>query len=183
MLLSADGKFLGVHVREKDAPAVYAPDIGAAANGTRYCNPLIEKAKIPLGIVEDPKGDKNVPTKHDFFLSMLDDGSTFEPVFAVLAQALRDQNVVQEMSEGLIQHKLKGGDPIGFMVDGAPCRGKLTILALVDQVSDHVFSGRGRCSSQVLDHRRAQSGIGYRAQSIWTDVCGRPSSRRRIPLL
>ena len=112
--------FLGVHVREKDAPAVYAPDIGAAANGTRYCNPLIEKAKIPLGIVEDPKGDKNVPTKHDFFLSMLDDGSTFEPVFAVLAQALRDQNVVQEMSEGLIQHKLKGGDPIGFMVDGAP---------------------------------------------------------------
>lgn len=58
VLLSADGKFLGVHVREKDAPAVYAPDIGAAANGTRYCNPLIEKAKIPLGIVEDPKGDK-----------------------------------------------------------------------------------------------------------------------------
>lgn len=120
VLLSAEGKFLGVHVREKDAPAVYAPDIGAAANGTRYCNPLIEKAKIPLGIVEDPKADKNVPTKHDFFLSMLDDGSTFEPVFAVLAQALRDQRVVQEMSEGLIQHKLKGGDPIGFLVDGRP---------------------------------------------------------------
>ncbi len=74
VLLSASGEFLGIHTREKDAPAVYAPDIGAAANGTRYCNPLIEKAKIPLGMVEDPKGDQNVPTKHDFFLSMLDDG-------------------------------------------------------------------------------------------------------------
>ena len=51
---------------------------------------------------------------------MLDDGSTFEPVFAVLAQALRDQSMVQEMREGLIQHKLKGGDPIGFLVDGRP---------------------------------------------------------------
>ena len=75
VLLSASGEFLGIHTREKDAPAVYAPDIGAAANGTRYCNPLIEKAKIPLGMVEDPKGDQNVPTKHDFFLSMLDDGA------------------------------------------------------------------------------------------------------------
>lgn len=53
VLLSASGEFLGIHTREKDAPAVYAPDIGAAANGTRYCNPLIEKAKIPLGMVEE----------------------------------------------------------------------------------------------------------------------------------
>ena len=39
--LSKNGEFLGVSIREKRAPSVYAPDIGAAANGTRYCNPLI----------------------------------------------------------------------------------------------------------------------------------------------
>ena len=38
VLLSASGEFLGIHTREKDAPAVYAPDIGAAAHGTRYCS-------------------------------------------------------------------------------------------------------------------------------------------------
>ena len=31
--LSKNGEFLGVSVREKSAPSVYAPDIGAAANG------------------------------------------------------------------------------------------------------------------------------------------------------
>ena len=62
VLLSASGEFWEF-TPGKDAPAVYAPDIGAAANGTRYCNPLIEKAKIPLGMVEDPKGDQNVPNK------------------------------------------------------------------------------------------------------------------------
>ena len=46
--LSGAGEFLGISVREKNAPSVYAPDIGAAANGTRYCNPLIEKAKSHL---------------------------------------------------------------------------------------------------------------------------------------
>lgn len=120
VLLSASGEFLGIHTREKDAPAVYAPDIGAAANGTRYCNPLIEKAKIPLGMVEDPKGDQNVPTKHDFFLSMLDDGGDCEPAFSVVAQALRDGATVQTIEQALALHKLKGGDPIGFMVDGVP---------------------------------------------------------------
>lgn len=55
VLLSADGKFLSLETRDKKAPAVYAPDIGTAANGTRFCNPLIEKAKIPLGLVEDRK--------------------------------------------------------------------------------------------------------------------------------
>ena len=120
VLLSASGEFLGIHTREKDAPAVYAPDIGAAANGTRYCNPLIEKAKIPLGMVEDPKGDQNVPTKHDFFLSMLDDGGDCEPAFSVVARALRDGATVQTIAQALALHKLKGGDPIGFMVDGVP---------------------------------------------------------------
>lgn len=53
--LSAAGKFLDLEVREKDAEPVNAPDVGAAAQGPRYCNPLIEKAWIVLCIVNDKK--------------------------------------------------------------------------------------------------------------------------------
>lgn len=118
--LGGNGAFLGVSVREKHAPSVYAPDIGAAANGTRYCNPLIEKAKIPLGILENPEQDKNIPTKQAFFLSMLDDGAPYEPRFAVLAKTLRDPDAVQAISAALASEKCKPTDPIGFAVDGVP---------------------------------------------------------------
>lgn len=118
--LGGQGEFLGVTVREKNAPSVYAPDIGAAANGTRYCNPLIEKAKIPLGILEDPKKDRNIPTKQEFFLSMLDDGAPYEPRFAILAKALCDPDVVQAIRAALASEKCKPADPIGFVVDGVP---------------------------------------------------------------
>ncbi len=103
VLLSADGRFLGIQVRDKAAPDVYAPDIGSAANGTRYCNPLVEKAKIPLCIIEDEQKDANVPTKHQFTLSMLDAGGAYDPALAVAAAALRsegytaDEHVAQEM--------------------------------------------------------------------------------------
>lgn len=118
--LGGNGAFLGGSVREKHAPSVYAPDIGAAANGTRYCNPLIEKAKIPLGILENPEQDKNIPTKQAFFLSMLDDGAPYEPRFAVLAKTLRDPDAVQAISAALASEKCKPTDPIGFAVDGVP---------------------------------------------------------------
>ena len=118
--LGRQGEFLGVTVREKNAPSVYAPDIGAAANSTRYCNPLIEKAKIPLGILEDPEKDRNIPTKQEFFLSMLDSGAPCEPRFAILAKTLRDLDAVQAIRGALTSEKCKPADPIGFAVDGVP---------------------------------------------------------------
>lgn len=118
--LSEDGEFIGITVREKGAESVYAPDIGSAANGTRYCNPLIEKAKIPLCMVENEKKDKNIPTKHEFFLSMLEDGGRYEPKYQVIAQTLRSDEIRNKMIDSLSQNKLKGTDPIGFVVDGVP---------------------------------------------------------------
>ena len=143
VLLSASGEFLGIHTREKDAPAVYAPDIGAAANGTRYCNPLIEKAKIPLRMVEDPKGDQNVPTKHDFFLSMLDDGGDCEPAFSVVAQALRDGATVQTIEQR--SHWIYGGR--------SSAGSQLPVPALVDEVSGDVLAGGSRRPPQVPHYR------------------------------
>lgn len=116
--LSAAGDFLDLEVREKNAEDVNAPDVGAAAQGPRYCNPLIEKAGIVLCIVNDEKKDKNVPVKHNFFLSFLDQGRKDEPLFGVAADALRTHGVLEEMRNALTDRKLKPGDLVGFAVDG-----------------------------------------------------------------
>lgn len=116
--LSAAGQFWDLEVREKDAGTVNAPDAGSAANGTRYCNPLIEKAGIVLCIVNDEKEDKNIPVKHSFFLSFFEEGRNVEPLFGIAADALRDPEILEEMRNALADKKLKPADPVGFAVDG-----------------------------------------------------------------
>lgn len=116
--LSAAGQFLDLEIREKDAEPVNAPDAGAAANGTRYCNPLIEKAGIVLCIVNDEKKDKNVPVKHNFFLSFFDEGRNAETMFGIVADALRDSGILEQMRSALEHKRLKPADPVGFAVDG-----------------------------------------------------------------
>lgn len=116
--LSFSGQFLDLEVREKNAPEVRAPDAGAAAQGPRYCNPLIEKASVVLCIVNDEKKDKNIPVKHEFFLSFLEEGRNVEPLFGVAADALRNPETLEKMKNALTEKKLKLTDPIGFAVDG-----------------------------------------------------------------
>lgn len=116
--LSASGLFLDLEIKEKDALAVSAPDAGAAANGTRYCNPLIEKAGIVLCIVADEKKDKNIPVKHDFFISFFEEGRNVEPLFGIAADALRNTEILEKMKNALNEKKLKPVDPVGFAVDG-----------------------------------------------------------------
>lgn len=116
--LSDRGQFLDLEIKEKDVPAVSAPDAGAAANGTRYCNPLIEKAGIVLCIVSNEEKDKNVHTKHDFFLSFLEKGRGAEPLFGIAADALREPQILEKMRSALVEKKLKPADLVGFAVDG-----------------------------------------------------------------
>lgn len=116
--LSSSGQFLDLEIKEKDALSVSAPDAGAAANGTRYCNPLIEKAAIVLCIVNDEKKDKNIPVKHVFFLSFFEGGRNVEPLFGVAADALRNPETLEKMKNVLAEKKLKPADPIGLAVDG-----------------------------------------------------------------
>ena len=115
VLLSADGKFLGVHVRGKDAPDVYAPDIGAAANGDR-CQPLIEKMKIVFGTADNPKASK----KREFYLYVLDEGGAYESAFSVIAHVLRDENATKVIISELVKHNIRDDEAIGFIVDGVP---------------------------------------------------------------
>jgi CRISPR-associated protein Csd1 len=116
-LLSADGRFTGLSLCEKDAPAVMAPDVGAAAQGTETCNPLIEKAKVCLCIVEAEK-DKNIPAKNACFRSYFEQGKASEPLFAAAEKALSDETTLAKMREALKEQRLKAQDPVGFEVDG-----------------------------------------------------------------
>ncbi len=118
--LSAAGSFLGVEAKEKGAQDVYAPDIGSAANGPRFCNPLIEKAQIVFCIIKDEEKDKNILTKHEFFLSMTEDAAKYEPRLNAVLKALRSDDTVAAVIETMTQNKIKDGDPIGFVIDGTP---------------------------------------------------------------
>lgn len=120
ILLSRSGEFVGINLRDKDANAVMAPDIGSAAQGTLYCNILIEKAKYPLGITDGGKDAASVRTKRGHYLEVLEDGSEAEPRLLVLKEALENEKTVRLISDAMEQHKLKSGDIIGFQVDGAP---------------------------------------------------------------
>lgn len=110
VLLSAAGEFLGINVSGKNAEPVYAPDIGSAAQGKLFCNPLIEKAKYPLG----PAGS----VKRDDYLLALKDGSAAEPLLGVLLAALENEDTVKQITDSMEKHKLKGEDVIGFQIDG-----------------------------------------------------------------
>lgn len=116
--LSGEGAFLDIVPAPKEA--VFCPDIGSAANGTRFCNPLVEKACIPLCMVLDPVKDKNTPTKHAFFLSMLESGAEAEPLFGAARRALSDETTRTRIADALSENKYKPSDPIGFIVDGTP---------------------------------------------------------------
>lgn len=116
--LSASGQLLDLEIRDKDAEPVNAPDAGSAAQGTQYCNPLIEKAGIVLCMVNDEEKDKNVLVKHGFYCSFLEEGRTVEPLFGIAADALRNPQLLEEMRAALAEKKLKPADPVGFAVDG-----------------------------------------------------------------
>lgn len=110
--LSADGKFLGIDPPLEET--TWAPDIGAAANGTTKCNLLVEKANLALQI----DGKPNTKVKHEFFKQGLRSGAGAEPLFGVCLRALEDPETLEAMRAALAERKIKPGDPVGFEVDG-----------------------------------------------------------------
>ncbi|MEG2378172.1 MAG: type I-C CRISPR-associated protein Cas8c/Csd1, partial [Clostridia bacterium] len=99
-------------------PTAFCPDIGAAANGTRRCNILIEKAAIVLTIINDAEKEKSTPIKHEFFMDALQSGAEVEPLFGFAHKALSDEYTLNAMRAALSDGKYKPADPIGLQVDG-----------------------------------------------------------------
>ncbi len=128
LLLSSEGRYIGVDVTEK-GKRVYAPDIGTAVQGPRFCNPILEKAQVVLRIVSDERKDKNIPQKHDFYISMLEDGVSKVPPFGAVLAALQNDTMRTEMAKDISTHKLKGGDAVSFRVDGVALEGDASVAA------------------------------------------------------
>ncbi|MEG0442332.1 MAG: hypothetical protein RR544_08545, partial [Oscillospiraceae bacterium] len=75
---------------------------------------------IVLSIIEDEVKDKNVPTKHQFFLDALQSGAEAEPLFGAAYTALNDPDTLDTMRAALLAEKGKPSDPLGLRVDGQP---------------------------------------------------------------
>lgn len=120
VLIARDGSFIGIDPVDKTAEPVMAPDIGSAANGTKACNPLIEKASIPLLFAVKDDDLKKAQAKHPCFIRMLTDGAQAEPAFGIAASALENEDFRAAAVQALTAGKIKSSDPIGFKVDGMP---------------------------------------------------------------
>lgn len=120
VLIARDGSFIGIDLVDKAAEPVLAPDVGAAANGTKACNPLIEKASIPLLFAAKDDDLKKAQAKHPCFIRMLTDGAQAEPAFGIAAAVLENEDFRAAAIQALTAAKIKPADPIGFKVDGMP---------------------------------------------------------------
>ncbi|MEA5012754.1 MAG: type I-C CRISPR-associated protein Cas8c/Csd1 [Angelakisella sp.] len=108
--LSAQGDYIGIDPAPPEG--VFCPSIGSAAQGPSKCNVLVEKAGILL--------TKESPKKRSFFIEALRSGIEDEPLFGIVADALENTSVVEEMWRGLETAKIKPTEKISFKVDGLP---------------------------------------------------------------
>ena len=90
--------------------AEICPDIGAAANGTKLCNVLVEKRSVVFPAESSEKSD--------FFQRSLRDAAAADQRLNACVSALENKEnaaLIQNRLDGL---KIKPGDRIGFQVDG-----------------------------------------------------------------
>ena len=112
--ITGDGKFQDILPAGENIEEVLTPDVGSLANGTEYCNPLIEKASILLGISLKQNAEK----KREFFLRCLEDGSRYEPLFGIAARALENEAFRTAAIRRLEEEKIKRDIFLGLCVDG-----------------------------------------------------------------
>lgn len=134
VLLDKHGEFIAIDAASKEKQL--CPDIGSMAQGRDKCNVLVEKAEIVLGFTE-----KN-QLKHNFFLTALEEGSKFEPLFAVCLKALKDENVKKLIIQKLLERKYKGADTIGFKVANLPVEQSEAYLGWWEGFRRSLFSSK-----------------------------------------
>ena len=92
--------------------AEICPDIGAAANGTKLCNVLVEKRSVVL--------PAEASEKSAFFQRSLRDAAAADLRLNACVSALESKENAALIQKRLDALKIKPGDRIGFQVDGEP---------------------------------------------------------------
>lgn len=92
--------------------AEICPDIGAAANGTKLCNVLVEKRSVVLPAEPSEKSA--------FFQRSLRNAAAADQRLNACVSALESEENAALIQKRLDALKIKPGDRIGFQVDGEP---------------------------------------------------------------
>lgn len=110
--LDVNGRFVSFEETEKNR--IYeCPDLGSAAQSTSISNILVEK----VGVVLDIPGETS-EKKHGFYMSSLKEAGEHDPLIALAAKSLEEQN--EGIVEEIRKRKIKSSDVIGIKVDGKP---------------------------------------------------------------
>ena len=108
--LDVNGRFVSFEENPKDSISE-CPDFGSALRSTSVSNILVEKAVVVLDIPE-----KTSEKKHGFYMSSLKEAGEHDPLIALAAKSLEEQNDV--IVEELQKRKIKDSEFIGIKVDG-----------------------------------------------------------------
>ncbi len=110
--LDVNGRFVSFEENPKDSISE-CPDLGSAAQSTSVSNFLVEKA----GVVLDISGETS-EKKHGFYMSSLKEAGEHDPLIALAAKALEEQNDV--IVGELLKRKIKPSEVLGIKIDGVP---------------------------------------------------------------
>lgn len=110
--LDSKGNFIGIDIGLKEKKM--CPDVGSLAQGQYMCNILVEKAGIILLV------DDSYKSKHDFFITALEKGSNYEPLFNTCLVSLKNEITRSLIIQSLETQKIKISDVIGFKVNMFP---------------------------------------------------------------
>ena len=97
-------------------------------------------------------------------------------------RALRDGATVQTIAQALALHKLKGGDPIGFMVDGVPLEASSRYLPWWTKFRAMFLPEEADVLPRCLITGERSRPHGHSAQGFGLMFVGGPHGRGCVPL-
>lgn len=129
-------------------PDLTQPEMVGIGGGCRHF--LVDSLDVVVLLTKDGKVDAKQTAKHDFFVSLLEQAAESLPVLGAIADALRDEDVLEETRAKLIENKAKPMD----LATLAVVDGELTSI-LVDRTDWRSWWQEARC--RLLEGRKAKS--------------------------
>lgn len=116
--ITADGRYVGISVREKGAAGIVCPSIFTKAQAAGTCDPFVVNVSIVLGQDGPEENPDKWRNKRPCYLSYWDALKEYNPDGCSVLTALTDDATIQQIASGLEENKIKSIDMVAFMVDG-----------------------------------------------------------------